>query len=225
MKLATTVLKENTPSLQVIDPFLLNGIPAFMHQYINEIYNVSGDGNCGFRAIAVCLGLHEDEYMQIRILLHEELLNHQQLYQQLLSVFGHDYYQEILFGLIPDGVHWTGTGFAPLLFWMQFPAYGVLIATKFNRAVHFFSQAECSTYPPLLSSPTSCAGPPICIGLTNNHYFVISLIENSPLPPVLPLWRNYATIEARNWETILQPYTAGFLNLYPVKDFEPIELE
>ncbi|KAL4579610.1 hypothetical protein LXL04_015764 [Taraxacum kok-saghyz] len=45
----------------------------------------AADGNCGFRAIAACLGLHEDNWSRIRADLLEELDMHQTEYDDMFG--------------------------------------------------------------------------------------------------------------------------------------------
>nr|KAJ0219272.1 hypothetical protein LSAT_V11C300129580 [Lactuca sativa] len=52
---------------------LLDEIPSIFHPYITHIQNVLGDGNCGFRSVAVCLGYGEDQWLYIRQQLLDEL--------------------------------------------------------------------------------------------------------------------------------------------------------
>ncbi|XP_038707173.1 uncharacterized protein LOC120002472 [Tripterygium wilfordii] len=47
--------------------------PPILNPYIMHVQDVKPDGNYGFRAIAVCLGLHEDAWATIRYNLIEEL--------------------------------------------------------------------------------------------------------------------------------------------------------
>ncbi|KAL8250472.1 hypothetical protein R6Q59_034165 [Mikania micrantha] len=42
----------------------LDDIPKIFHSYIKNIQNVSGDGNYGYRALAVCLGFDEHKYYE-----------------------------------------------------------------------------------------------------------------------------------------------------------------
>ena len=49
-------------------------IPSMFHHYITDIRDVRGDGNCGFRAIAACLGFGEDHWLYICKQLLDELL-------------------------------------------------------------------------------------------------------------------------------------------------------
>ncbi|KAJ9553050.1 hypothetical protein OSB04_017095 [Centaurea solstitialis] len=56
-----------------VHPYI-NQFLSFFHPYIMQVEDVKGDGNCGFRAIAVWLGRHEDEWPSVRYDLMEELI-------------------------------------------------------------------------------------------------------------------------------------------------------
>ncbi|GKC05464.1 probable terpene synthase 6, partial [Tanacetum coccineum] len=52
---------------------LLDDIPGIFHRYIKDLNNVKGDGNCGFRSVAVGLGCDENMWPLIRQELLQEL--------------------------------------------------------------------------------------------------------------------------------------------------------
>ena len=66
-------------------PFQMNGIPDIFHDYIDDIHDVEGDGNCGFRAIALCLGYNEDQWLYIWKQLLEELESQYYAYQRVFT--------------------------------------------------------------------------------------------------------------------------------------------
>ena len=76
-------LNEVPPSCY-INP-LMNEIPDMFHPYISHIQNVAGDGNCGFRAVAVSLGYDEDQWLYIRKQLLDELHNKYEVYANAFS--------------------------------------------------------------------------------------------------------------------------------------------
>ena len=51
----------------------VNQFLEVFHRYITHVHDVTGDGKCGFRAVAVWLGHHEDAWPIIRFQLMEEL--------------------------------------------------------------------------------------------------------------------------------------------------------
>lgn len=48
------------------NPFIMKRIPAVFHYYIAGIQDVKGEGNGGFRAVALCLGHIEEQWINIR---------------------------------------------------------------------------------------------------------------------------------------------------------------
>jgi hypothetical protein len=58
-----------------------------MRPFIEEIVNVKGDGNCGFRVIARHMGMDEENHILVCNALIHELKNHKSDY---LPIFGTD---------------------------------------------------------------------------------------------------------------------------------------
>ena len=66
-------------------PFQMNGIPGIFHDYIDSIHDVEADENCGFRAVTVCLGYNEDQWLYIRKQLLEELESQYYAYHRVFT--------------------------------------------------------------------------------------------------------------------------------------------
>ncbi|CAI9290151.1 unnamed protein product [Lactuca saligna] len=77
------------------DPFLMKSIPDVFHDYIDKIQDVLGDGNCGFRAVAVSLGHSEDQWLYIRQQLLEELESQFYAYQQVFTDGFNEVYESL----------------------------------------------------------------------------------------------------------------------------------
>lgn len=80
---------------QIHDPFLMTRIPYIFHDYVDDIHDVIGDGNCGFRAVAVCLGRGEDQWLHIRQLLLEELQSEYYAYQTVFTDGFNELYESL----------------------------------------------------------------------------------------------------------------------------------
>ncbi|XP_038693805.1 uncharacterized protein LOC119991532 [Tripterygium wilfordii] len=121
--------------------------PPTLHPYIMHVQYVKPYGNCGFRAIAVYLGLHEDAWAAIRYNLIEEL----HIFRtQYVAIFGSDdqwtrVYNSLNFFALDRG--------APIEHWMTMPDMDLLIASKFNVILHVLSATQSFTYFPLRSTP------------------------------------------------------------------------
>lgn len=183
----------------------IDQIPEMFHPYIRNVQDVRGDGNCGFRAIAVHLGLHEDAWPTIRSNLMEELEAYKTEY---LNIFGRQYWN-IVYNILNFFQSDRG---APVEHWMTMPEIGTLIASRYNVMLHVIDIAGCSTYLPLRSTP-----PPwyqhviFAIGYVNgNHYIKLDLAEGYPIPRITQHFRHCSYPCAAAWAT---PYL-GRINKY-----------
>ncbi|CAG8577319.1 22376_t:CDS:2, partial [Dentiscutata erythropus] len=58
------LIKDLQKSHQPQQPLYHDQIPIYMHEHIKKIINVDRDGNCGYRALAVCLGKSESKWSE-----------------------------------------------------------------------------------------------------------------------------------------------------------------
>ncbi|KAL4569482.1 hypothetical protein LXL04_025120 [Taraxacum kok-saghyz] len=174
----------------------INQFPYILHLYISNVHDVQADGNCGFRAIAACLGLHEDNWSRIRADLLEELDMHQTEYDDM---FG----SQLRFEIYNSLNFFRSDIQAPYRNWMTLPETGILVASRYNVILHSISNIYSTIYFPLWSTP-----PPmheqvaIAIGfVNNNHYVRVILREEYPMPPVYLQWNRYKRPQAAAWIT------------------------
>jgi len=104
-------------------------LPTFLKPYIEKVGVVASDGNCGFRSVAVSLGLSEEKWPTIRKELKNGLENNKGVFCKIL---GEKLYIEVL-----KSVDWE-KGPAPKEKWMQMPDLGYVIAVVYRRPFHFF---------------------------------------------------------------------------------------
>ncbi|GJY04913.1 FAR-RED impaired response 1-like protein [Tanacetum coccineum] len=91
----------------------IDQFPNMLHTYIEEVRDVRADGNCGFRAVAVGLKLHENEWPTIRYDLMEELRIY---YDQYVFMFGAKECDDV-----KKRLNFFENGFAPIKKWMNMP--------------------------------------------------------------------------------------------------------
>ena len=118
-----------------------------MRPFIEDIVNVKGDGNCGFRVIARHLRMDEDSHVLVRHALINELKNHKSDYFSIYST-------EKRFKVTLDGLHppTSRSGIALEDKWFNTPDMGHIIATCYNRVVVLLTLPEkgiCETYFPI----------------------------------------------------------------------------
>ena len=163
-------------------------IPEVFHPYILSLQDVKADGNCGFRSVALGLGLTEDHWPRIRSDLVVELESRQQQYRY---IFGTISYNEIYSTVRFDGK------------WMEMPNTGLVIASTYNKVVVNLSNDGGSTtsFPLWSSPPQSDSHEFIVIAhVDGGHYIRVALREGFPLPLTHPLWITYKSTTASGWE-------------------------
>ena len=159
-----------------------------MRPYVEDIVNVRGDGNCGFRVVARHMRLNERDHVLVRRALINELKNYKSDYLPI-------YATERRYKLILDGLHppTSKSGIAPPEKWLTTPDMGHIIASCYNRAVVLLTLPEmggsCETYFPIQSAPPLKPHSNImCLCIIPDHFLHVKLKENCLLPPPCKEW-------------------------------------
>jgi hypothetical protein len=103
-----------------------------MPDYFEDVINVKGDGNCGFRAIALVLGKGEEDHIMIRLDLITELNRNRARYLELYG--GKERFDYIMNGLTPVT---CGDGSAPKEKWMTVPYMLFFLLAQRYKSSHF----------------------------------------------------------------------------------------
>jgi len=172
---ASTPTSKPKPYLQI--PYI-SQIPNLMRPYVEDIVNVRGDGNCGFRVVARHMGFNEDDHVLVHHALINELKTHKSDY---LSIYA----TESCYKLILDALHppTSKSGIAPPKKWLTTPDMGHIIASCYNRAVVLLTLPEmggsCETYFPIRSAlPLKPHSNIMCLCLIPDHFLHEKLKEN-----------------------------------------------
>lgn len=183
--------------------FYKNSTPKFMEKYILSYTNVRGDGNCGFRAIAISLGKPEDEWPSIRHDIFNELANRRDHYVQLF-LEGENEYNNVV-----SIVQWE-KGPCGIDNWMLMPSFGYPIANTFQRPIHYFSRHQCLTFLP--DNIPLNRNQPIAFAFidTQNHYIAIKLKPNAPVPTIVQGWQNICLDKSKIWAKLFEGRIAHF---------------
>ena len=128
-----------------VSEFLMGMLPVLWHPYIINIYNVVGDGNCGFRCVAHGVWEQQDCWRQVRHMLLQQMDLNWQVYMRLWMEDG--------FNEIRRTIDWFGNGNAPPDRYMEMPNTGLVIAELIRRPVAFISLRGWNLCFPLLSGP------------------------------------------------------------------------
>ncbi|KAK1258539.1 hypothetical protein QJS04_geneDACA023544 [Acorus gramineus] len=74
-------------------------LPPFLSPFISSIYDVIGDGHCGFRVVASFLGMANEGWRDVRNNLFFEIEQHLDMYMRVLLLYMCHFY--------PSGHHWS----------------------------------------------------------------------------------------------------------------------
>jgi len=192
----STPTSKKEPYLQI--PYI-SQIPNLLRPYIEDIVNVRGDGNCGFRVIARHMGFNEEDHVLVRHALINELKNHKSDY---LPIYG----TEMRYKLILDGLHppTSKSDIASIKKWLTSSDMGHIIATCCNRAVVLLTFPEmdgaCETFFPIRSaSQLKPHSNIMCLCLIPDHFLHVKLKEYFPLPPPCKECMTHKIGEVEKW--------------------------
>lgn len=154
-----------------------NNFENFMVPYVECLVDVQGDGNCGFRALAVLLGRGEDKWPQIRRSMMKELRNHPDRYEIFLN------FETLNHEQMMEKLRWFRQKvLAPSKHWMIMPICGALFATIYQCPLVYLDWNAASTILPLSKQKPPKGSPaPGSIGFiardtVYHHYVAVSII-------------------------------------------------
>lgn len=185
-----TVTTEST-ALKYADLF-----PVEFKGYISHIVDVLTDGNCGFRVIADCLGLDEDQWRQVRRDLLNELHTNISLYFNVFGSAARIKELTVILNYFESHPH--------VDHWMTMPDMGHLIASRYDVVVHLISRQQCLTFLPLRTAPPVSIHQrkEFGIGFVGGCHFVrIFLKTGHPVPPIALSWKKFHLDCATEWAT------------------------
>ncbi|KAH1203565.1 hypothetical protein GmHk_17G049778 [Glycine max] len=143
---------------------------------IENIIDVKVDGNYGYWAIAVLLGMGEESWSLVCNILHKELTSWSEEYINLIG--GIERFEELKRTLLVDGL-----SMVTMDKWMNITNMGYVIASRYNVIV---------------SSSDSSMHRIIYIGHVYENHFVQVLLQNHcPLPLVALLWSTHCHSQAK----------------------------
>ncbi|PPD86498.1 hypothetical protein GOBAR_DD16556 [Gossypium barbadense] len=150
------------------------------HPYITHVQDIRGDGNCGFRAISVCLGYGEDQWLYVRHQLLDELLSSYDVYARVFTNGIDELRNSLCFSKCP----------APAEHWMVMPMTGVLIANRFGVILNYLTKRGDITFFPLWRGPEHFQyHHTITIAhVYDNHNVMVQLEGDYPMSTILAYW-------------------------------------
>ncbi|KAK1258641.1 hypothetical protein QJS04_geneDACA019259 [Acorus gramineus] len=171
----------------------MSEFPPFLSPFIRNVYDVIGDGHCGFRVVAMFLGMSHEGWREVRNNLLLEIEQRPEEYQLLF--YGLDRVEEVKRSLKCQ------SSYADKEHWMTMPEMGFVIASCYKVIIVHISKNQCLTFFPMRDSP-----PPISAHrilslsyVKGCHFVGLDFTPNAPLPPVALSWSRYPLDAASDW--------------------------
>ena len=205
-------LIELTPESEILIRRFGDQIPSVFHPYISKIKDVKPDGHCGFRAVAVGLGLKQSEYMTIRRHLLRSLRYNIPFWENFFDPenVGH-------LNSLHDRINFQGVGPASEANWMSMPETGFLIADTWGAIVHTIDIRGSDTIFPLRGGPDYVDDEPhpvvAVVFVDGNHFIHVELSGSYPMPPPNPSWIRHRSDIATAWYRENEMYSAKTYSL------------
>jgi hypothetical protein len=198
---------------------LFEHMPKFMRPYIQDITDVSGDGNCGYRAISLFINGCEEDFELLKLHMKRELNLHREMYLNLFG--GQERMKYIEDALVSPKRKSSRHGVALKEKWFTFPDMGFVVASMCEKVVVQLSKidrcgASKTCFPLRGKIPTTLTSKIICIGAIPDHFLLVTLKEGCPIPPTAPGWKKVCTPEAAAWESLFVDRQQRFKELLEV---------
>ncbi|KAF5206939.1 Telomere repeat-binding factor [Thalictrum thalictroides] len=163
---------------------------------IDNVHNVDSDGHCGFRAVAVGLGMDKKNgWLTVREGLIAELVRFKDEYMKILGDEGH--VEQLL-----NSLDCTISPCPPEN-WFTLPKMGHLVASCYEVVFVCISKEGALTFVPLRSLPPTDEPKVIAIGNVERVHFVsLKLKPGCPIPKPMKIWRNCELAEG--WGSLLK---------------------
>ncbi|KAM0005873.1 hypothetical protein Hdeb2414_s0194g00829171 [Helianthus debilis subsp. tardiflorus] len=195
----TVQLDLNTP---VEDPYAQQGYSNFGYggdySFVQQVSKITC--RCGFRSVAVGLGLKQNSYLKIREQLLKELRMHESLWRQVFDPENVGHYDALV-----KRIDFQGVGRAGIENYMSMPETGFLIAQRYGVIVHTFDIRGSDTIFPMLGGPNEAEEPHMVVAIVfvdNGHFIHVELEGCYPMPPPNLLWTSNRTERAAGWHTL-----------------------
>ncbi|XP_026434759.1 uncharacterized protein LOC113332429 [Papaver somniferum] len=189
----------------------LEHIPGPMHEYIHSTQNVTEDGHCGYRVVAIQSGYEPmDAWKQVRRELLIEIVQNEELYVKMMGM-------NAVANMRKAFAHFADRATDPQ-YWLSLHDAGYVIANAYKAVVVSLSVNSGNlTFLPLLEPPPE--GRPlrtITFGFVDgNHFISLTLKPDAPIPQVDRRWDTNVSKEAEVWKT---PYLNRFEKFKQIMD-------
>ncbi|TYG94178.1 hypothetical protein ES288_A11G167400v1 [Gossypium darwinii] len=193
---------------------LMKEIPDMFLPYITHVQDVKGDGNYGFRAIPVCLGYGEDQWLYVRHQLLDELLSSYDVYARVFTDRIDELRSSLCFSQSP----------VPAEHWMIMPMTGVLIVNRFRVILNYLTKRCDITFFPRWRGPEHFQyHHAITIAhVYDNHNVMVQLEGDYPMPTILAYWICHRAPSTAGWQSMYMSRLEFYRQLKPCNLKTPV---
>ncbi|MFQ6637285.1 hypothetical protein Gotur_012900 [Gossypium turneri] len=193
---------------------LMKEIPDMFHPYIIDVQDVRGDGNCGFRAISVCLGYSEDQCLYVCNQLLDALLSSYDVYARVFTDGINELRNSLCFSQSPS----------PAEHWMVMPMAGVLIANRFGVILNYLTKRGDITFFPLWRGPEHFQyHHAITIAhVYDNHNVMVQLEGDYQMPTISAYWIRHRAPSTARWQIMYMLRLEFYRQLKPYNLKTPV---
>lgn len=172
-----------------------------MTEFVKDVYNPRGDGNCGFRCAAKALGYADDDgWFRVRQEMLQHVEQNQATYEKKCG--GQRQFQKLLQSLtvktIKDRI--------PVTKWLSNLSHGQILADTYSRPICFLGDVpiKCSTFIPHRTGPKGTKDP-IYISFVKGNHWVLVYMAHEPVPIPPPMSSKSVLKVASKWPNIIRP--------------------
>jgi histone-lysine N-methyltransferase SETD2 len=151
-----------------------------MKEFIQDVFDPTGDGNCGYHCVAKALGYGEDGWFWVRKEMLDKAKEHKRVSSRLQG--GEGGFKLMIKALEVES---KDTEIEETQ-WLSKMAHGQLIANTYQRPVIFLSKKECITFLPLRTVAPGDADPIYLLHVNNNHWVLAHVQEKDGVRPIPP---------------------------------------
>jgi histone-lysine N-methyltransferase SETD2 len=138
-------------------------IPNHLKEYISHVFDLLGNGNCGFQCLAKSLGYNADGWFQVREELVKEAKENIWLHSRAQG--GEVEMRKIINNIEVASIESDITQTQ----WLSKLSHGQIIANQYKQPIVFLRILECLTFLPLRTYPCGGADPIYLLHVNNNH--------------------------------------------------------
>ncbi|XP_076895423.1 uncharacterized protein LOC143548039 [Bidens hawaiensis] len=186
-------------------------IPTWAYPFILGIKDVKPDGNCGFKAIAVGLGMVQKNWKEVRESMRNEMVTNKSWWSERLNYEVTGYYDTVRDSLDCS----TSALFQQKSRWFKLPGHGDVVAQTYDCVLINLHLTSSESYFPMRMSPEPLSQIPVIVVLNvkDNYWLNIQIEGNFPVSLPARQWEGYANEAAHEWRSLYEDRIKEYMQI------------